>query len=132
MASIGIAYTSQSGTTYNVVFEEFTGKEFARTYDPSAQFQRTASGTTSLSGFGSRQKFIWAVNSHLTEAKAQEINALFRSWDNDRAMGQTAACGLIDDTLFGRTEASVIISTPPSFRYVAPNRIEVSMGMTEV
>lgn len=132
MASIGIAYSSQTGTTFNVTFSEFSGAEFARTYDSSVEFQRTSTGVASLSGLGAKQKRIWALNGHLTEAKAKELDDMFVSWDRDRSNGHPAACGLTDETLFDSYTTSVVISTPPSFAYVAPNRYSVAIGVVEV
>lgn len=132
MAAIGIAYTSNAGTTYNVTFDEFRGAEFARTYDGSVEFQRTATGTTSIAGLGRRQKYIWAINAHLTEAKAEEVDNMFKAWDNDRAQGRNVACGITDQTLFNSITSTAIFSTPPSFTYIAPNRIAVALGMTEI
>jgi len=132
VASIGIAYTSNQGTTFNVTFSEFAGAEFARTYDGSVEFQRTGTGTTSIAGLGRRQKYIWAISAHLTKAKAKEVDDLFKAWDNDRSKGRAVACGITDETLFDSLTSTAIISTPPTFTYLSPDRYSVALGLTEL
>lgn len=132
MASIGIAYTSQAGTTYNVVFQEFTGSAFARSYDESVTYERSTTGTNTLTGPASRQKNIWAVSAHLSHEKSKELDDLFKAWDLDRASGKAVGCGLTDRTLFDEYSTSVIISTPPSFVYLSPKRLLAAVGFTEL
>lgn len=128
--SIGLAYSS--GSTYNVVFREFTGAGIPRTYESTASFGRTASGATSISGSTGRQKYIWAISSFVSPADAQELDGMFRAWDADRAEGRPAACGLTDETFGPSLSTSVVFTTPPSYIYLSPQVIQVDFGVSEV
>lgn len=129
--SIGLAYSS-GGQTYNVVFREFTGAGIPRQYESVAAFSRTAAGTTSFSGSSARQKYIWAISSFVTPAKAQELDSMFRKWDEDRAAGFSSGCGLTDETFGSPLTTTVVFTTPPSYIYLSPSLIQVDFGVTEV
>jgi hypothetical protein len=132
VASIGLAYTSQGGATYNVVFQQFTDTDLPRSYDGSVAYARSTTGTNTLQGPASRQKNIWAISAHLSKAKAKELDDMFKAWDGDRATGKAVGCGLTDETLFDPLTTTVIISTPPSFTYLSPTRYLVAIGLTEL
>ena len=127
MSSIGVAYS-----TYNVVFDLFSGGEVARIFDSSATFSRGASGQQLISGNSSRQKYIWAVSGLLTEADAVNIEEMFKAWDTDRASGAAAAIGVTDQTFGASVTTSAIFSTPPSFIRTGPGHFTVAFGLTEV
>ncbi len=130
--SIGLAYTSQAGSTYNVVFSQFSGAEIARVYDGSAEFQRGSNGTQLLTGRAGRQKHIWAIAGPLANAKAVVLDQLFQAWDADRAAGHPAAIGITDETFGASMTTSAVISTPPSFARSGPQMMVASIGLTEV
>lgn len=127
MSSIGVAYS-----TYNVVFDQFSGAEIARTFDGSAQFTRGVSGQQVLTGNSARQKYIWGISGLLTEADAIKIDEMFKAWDLDRSSGLTAAIGVTDQTFGADVIAAAIFSTPPSFIRTGPLYYTVAFGLTEV
>jgi hypothetical protein len=127
MSAIGVAYS-----TYNVVFDQFTGGEIARTFDGSASFTRGVSGQQVLAGNSARQKYVWAVSGLLTEADAVKVDEMFQAWDLDRASGQTAAIGVTDQTFGAAVITAAIFSTPPSFIRTGPLHYTVAFGLTEV
>jgi len=129
--SIGLAYSS-GGDSYNVVFREFTGAGFPRQYESVATFSRTAAGTTSFGGSSARQKYIWAISAFLTPEKAQELDSMFRRWDQDRSAGFSSGCGLTDETFGTTVNATVVFTTPPSFIYLSGSLIQVDFGVSEV
>jgi len=129
--SIGIAY-SGSGTSYNIILENFTDRAIPRAYESQANFARTASGTTSLSGSGSSQKRIWAISCLVTRQEAETLDEMFRAWDDDRAAGKAAACGLADNCFGAPVSANVLFTTPPSYVYASPSLIQVDFAVTEV
>lgn len=126
MSSIGVAYS-----TYNVVFDLFSGGEVARTFDGSATFTRGVSGQQLVTG-NSRQKYIWAVSGLLPEADAVKIEEMFKAWDLDRSSGQPAAIGVTDQTFGTAITTTAIFSTPPSFIRTGPHHFTVAFGLAEV
>lgn len=131
--SVGIAYSSQGGGgSYNVVFRDFVDGALPRAYESQSNFTRSASGTTSLAGSGSLQKRLWAISAMLGNAKALELEGMFRAWDQDRSNGKPAACGLTDQTFGTSLTTSVLFTTPPSFRWVSPTTVQVDFAVTEV
>lgn len=132
MSAIAIAYTSSSGTSYNVTFNSFSGPEIARTYDASADFQRGSSGTQLISGRGGRQKYIWAISGHLDKETAKNIDDMFQAWDADRSLGLAAAVGIVDQTGVSNVTAQAVFTTPPSYTKFGPSRFAVALGLTEV
>ena len=129
--SIGLAYTGTGGS-YNVVFENFTGAGIPRQYQEGTNFERTASGATSISGSGSRQKYIWAISAFVTPAEAQTLDSMFRAWDTDRASGQPVGCGLTDNCFGPELTTTVLFTTPPSYVYFTKSLIQIDFGVTEV
>lgn len=127
MSSIGVAYS-----TYNVVFDLFSGGEVARTFDATATFTRGVSGQQLISGNTSRQKYIWAVSGVLTDTEAIKIEEMFKAWDADRASGLAAAIGVTDETFGPSLTTSAVFSTPPSFIRTGPHHFTVAFGLAEV
>jgi hypothetical protein len=132
MASIGLAYTSQGGTSYNIVLDQFTGAEIPRIYDGSATFGRTASGGTTIASRAGSQKYIWGISTPVTKTKALQIDTMFQAWDDDRGAGYAAAIGVTDQTFGASVTASAVFSTPPSYTYSNDNYVVVSFGLSEV
>jgi len=132
MAAFAIAYTAEGGTSHNIVFRQFTDRAISRQYDGSVEFQRTASGASALQGRSSRQKYTWVISSVVTKAVALELDALFRDWDEDRASGKAAACGIIDQTFGPDVNANVVFITPPAYTWLSPALAQVDFGITEV
>ncbi len=132
MSGIGLAYTSQAGQTYNIVFDQFSGAEIARVYDAGAQFQRGSNGTQLLTGRAGRQKMIWGLSGLLQTAEAVTLDEMFQAWDLDRAAGHAVAVGITDETFGATINAAAVISTPPSFSRSGPHLTSASIGLTEV
>lgn len=129
--SIGLAY-SGTGGTFNLVFKEFTGADIPRKYDTSTSFTRSASGATSFGGSPSRQKYIWAISCLVTKDDAITLDSMFRAWDEDRASGRPAGCGLTDETFGASITTTVLFTTPPSFIYLTKSLTQVDFGVVEV
>ena len=132
MSALAVAFTSVTGASFNITFNEFTGAELARTYDSSVDFERSISGTQLIQGRPGRQKYIWAISSPLSEADTRELDDLFQAWDEDRARGLAAAVGVLDETGFRSVSASAIFSTPPTYTKFGPTSYLVAFGLTEV
>lgn len=132
MSGIGIAYTSQAGQSYNVVFDQFSGAEIARVYDASAEFRRSSNGTQLLTGRAGKQKHIWAVAGLIQTSQAVVLDEMFQAWDTDRSAGHAAAVGVTDETFGATFTASAVISTPPTFSRSGPHLTTASIGLTEV
>lgn len=130
--AIGIAYSSQSSGTFNVVFKNFTDNIFPRSYESQSNFTRTSSGTTALAGSGSQQKRIWAVSALVSKGDALELETMFRAWDLDRSDGYSAACGLTDDCFGPSLTTNVVFTTPPSFAWAGPQLVQVDFAVTEL
>lgn len=132
MSAIGVAYTSSSGDSYNVTFDQFTEVELARSYVESTEFQRGVSGTQLIIGRPGRSKFLFAISAFVDEATAKDLDDMFRAWDVDRGKGLAAAVGVLDQTGFTDESCSAIFTTPPSFTKAGPNYYAVAFGLTEV
>ncbi len=132
MSSIGVAYTSSGGQTYNATFSSFTEAELARTYDSSDQFVRGVSGTQLITGRPGRSKYIFAVAALVDETVALELDNMFQAWDEDRGKGIAAAVGVLDETGFKAESVSAVFTTAPEFTKAGPNLYAVAFGLTEV
>ena len=131
MASIGIAY-SGSGGSYNVILNEFTTQELPRSYSNDAEYQQGISGATLLAGPAFKQKYVWAISARVDRTTAENLDGLFNSWDQDRADGLPAACGVVDQTFGSSVSVNAIFSTAPQFEYLNQHHFIVSFGLTEV
>ncbi len=132
MAAFAIAYTASGGASHNIIFRESMTPSIAREYDSTADFSRTASGGSVINGRSGRQKYIWAISSLVTKTVALELDTLFRDWDNDRASGQAAACGVLDQTFGPDVSANVVFTSPPTYTWLSPTSVQVDFGVTEV
>jgi hypothetical protein len=131
--SLGISYTPVAGTpVYDVTVTDFTETSLPRTYLSEAQYETSANGATILGGPAYQQKYVWVISCHMTPAKAQEVDAMFRAWDIDRSNGYTAAVGVVDETFGAQVSTNALFSTPPSYVYVSPTITLVSFGLTQV
>lgn len=131
--SLGISYTPVAGTpVYDITITDFTDSSLPRTYIAEAGYSQSAGGTSILDGPAYRQKYLWTIAAHLTPAKAQELDSMFRAWDQDRSSGISAAIGLIDETFGATVNATALFSTPPSYVYVSPSVTMVAFGLSEV
>lgn len=131
--SLGISYTPVAGTpVYDITFTEFTDNSLPRGYLAEASYETSANGATILGGPAFRQKYFWTISCHQSPAKAQELDAMFRAWDQDRSNGYSAAIGLIDETFGPQISTSALFSTPPSYIYISPSITLVSFGLSEV
>lgn len=131
-ATLGIAYTSQGGSDYNFVLDNFGDFGYPRSFVSDATFERSASGVFVLGGTSFRQKYQWVVSSVMKEFDAQSFQVMFQLWDADRADGYNAALGIEDRTFGGTVTADAIIVTPPSFTRMGPGLTMVSFGLQEV
>lgn len=132
MSALAVAFTTTTGSTFNVTFKAFSGAELARTYDASVSFERSISGTQLIQGRPGRQKYIWAISSPLSEAEAQELDDMFQAWDEERSKGLAAAVGVVDETGLRYVSASAVFSTPPTYTRFGPKNYLVAFGLTEV
>ena len=131
--SLGISYTPVAGTpVYDITFTEFADSALPRSYSSDVSYDLSANGATILSGPAFRQKYIWAISAHQRPEKAQEFDAMFRAWDEDRSNGYNAAVGIIDDTFGTQVSGSAVFSTAPSYVYVSPSITLVTFGLSEV
>jgi len=131
MTDFGIAY-SGTGDSYNIILNSFTEQSIPRTYSNENGLSVGLAGSTILAGPSYAQKRIWAISAVVNKETALEIDAMFRSWDQDRSSGLAAACGIVDRTFGPDISANATFSTAPSFQYVNKNYIIVSFGLTEV
>lgn len=132
MSAIGVAYTSSTGGSYNITFDQFSEVELARTYSETTEFQRGVSGTQLITGRPGRSKYIFAIAAYVDETTARELDDMFQAWDVDRGKGLAAAVGVIDETGFKTENTSAVFTTPPSYAKAGPNYYAVSFGLTEV
>ena len=132
--SIAISYTEQQddNTVYNIVIKNFTSEEIPRTYQGNFNIGQSANGASVMSGPAYRQKYIWAISAIVSKADALSIDAMFRDWDADRAVGESAAVGVADDTWGATVNSNAVFSTPPSFTYLNGSDTLVTFGLTEV
>ena len=130
--ALTIAYSSQAGVAYNITFKEFDGREIARSYQSTASFDRSLTGTQILSGPPTRAKYIWTVSAYITKEKALIVDELFRAWDLDRSTGLAAAVGVLDQNFGPDINGSAVISTPPTFSYYSESFVSVTLGLIEV
>lgn len=133
MSQIGVSYTPSGGSpVYNFVFDNFGDNSLPRNYKASTTFQDSANGATILTGPAYRQKYIWVISSIIPTTDASQFDVMFQAWDADRAAGLPAACGVTDETFGSIVNASVIISTPPTYVRQGPKFTMISFGLTEV
>jgi hypothetical protein len=131
--SLGISYTPVAGTpVYDITFTEFTDTALPRMYMAEASYENSVTGASILSGPAYRQKYMWTISCHQTPVKAQELDDMFRAWDEDRSNGYSAALGIIDRTFGAEVSSSALFSTPPSYVYISPSITLVSFGLSEV
>ena len=97
--SLGISYTPVAGSpVYDITISNFTDTTLPRTYLSDVSYGQSLKGATILTGPAFRQKYIWTISAHLSPAKAQELDAMFRAWDTDRSDGYSAALGPVSYT----------------------------------
>ena len=131
--SLGISYTPVAGTpVYDITIKEFTDSAIPRAYIAETSYGQSVTGASILTGPTYRQKYIWTIAAHLTPAQAQDLDAMFRAWDEDRSNGNNAAIGVVDQTFGAEVDTTALFSTPPSFTYVSPSRTAVAFGLSEV
>ena len=131
MKRIGLSYTSQGGTTYNIIIDNFGDRAIPRTYESSAVFSDSANGANISSGPAYKQKFQWVISTLTTKQKAEEFDLMFAAWDTDRSAGLPAACGIIDQTFGPDVVGSAVFVTPPSYVCLSPKDYLVSFGLKE-
>jgi len=92
----------------------------------------SANGANVITGPAFRQKYIWGIDAVVTKAEASAFEAMFQDWDSDRALGVSAACGVVDNTFGAEVSGSAIFSTPPTYSKFGPNNYALSFGLSEV
>lgn len=132
MSQIGISFTSTDNTVHSFVFTNFGETDMPRSYQSTASFTLSANGTSILGGPAYRQKYQWVLSSIVEKEEALQIDALFQSWDTDRAQGLPAACGVTDQTFGAEVSTSAVFVTPPSYNRLSPRLTLVSFGLEEV
>ena len=131
MSQIGLAYTSQGGTSHNFVIDNFGGNDLPRTYQASAEYGSSANGAVLQSGPAFRQKYQWAISTIMSKSDAADFDEMFTDWDADRAAGYPVACGITDETFGAVVNGSVVFGTPPSYTRLGPGLMLVSFGLLE-
>lgn len=133
MSSVAISYTTQdTSTVYNIVFTNFTDGTLPRSYVEQTNYTYGTKGTSIVNGPAYQEKRVWAISSLLPTATAEQVDIVYRQWDQDRAAGYSAALGLVDTTFGGTVTTNVIFTTAPTFERYGPNYFTVSFGLTEV
>jgi len=133
VASIGIAYTPQSGSpAYNFVIDNFQDAAMPRTYMSSATFDKSVNGAVILGGPAYRDKYQWVIATLMPTADAEAFDDMFRAWDTDRAAGHSVACGIVDETWGAQVSTSAVFMTPPTYTYSGGNLTMVSFGLGEI
>ena len=133
--TISISYDPQvqSGVSpITVVIDNFADNALPRSRVGNIDFSQSANGTSILSGPAVAQKFQWVISAILTKTKAESLDNLFGYWDEDRADGRAAACGIVDTTWKSSLTTSAVFITPPVFTYLNDNLITVSFGLQQV
>ena len=131
MKKIGLSYTSQDSTVYDILIDNFGSEDMPRTYLSSANFSNSVSGTSLIAGPAYKQKYQWVISTLVPKETAEAFDEMFQAWDQDRASGLPAACGLVDQTFGPEVTASVIFITPPSYTCLSPRSYLVSFGLQE-
>lgn len=132
MSTLGISYTSQGGTPYNFVLDNFGDFSMPRSYVSSTSFEQSANGTSILGGPAYGQKYQWVISTVMPKDDAIAFDAMFQAWDGDRANGFAAACGVSDQTWGPTVSASALFVTPPSYTRMGNTLMLVSFGLQEV
>jgi len=133
VASIGIAYTPQSGSpAYNFVVDNFQDSALPRTYMSSATFEKSTNGAVILGGPAYQDKYQWVISTLMETSDAESFDAMFRAWDTDRAAGHSVACGIVDKTWGTTVSTNAVFMTPPTYSYAGGYYTLVSFGLGEV
>lgn len=133
MAGIAIAYSSQETTgTYNIVFTDFTSRDLPRQWENAASFGRSQTGALLQQGPRFQQKYIWTIDCMVDVGVAEQLAALYASWDFDRAKGKSVAVGITDATFGQVIQTQATFSTAPAFTYASLRKTIVSFGLTQV
>ena len=131
--TVAIAFTSQeTGTTYNVVFENFTDAEFPRQWSSTAAFNRSGTGAFIQSGPRYQQKYNWTIDCLVETSVAEELDALYRAWDIDRAAGKSVAVGILDKCFGDDVSGAATFTVAPTYTYAGPRHTMVSLGLAQV
>ena len=129
---IGISYTSPGGPAYTFQVDNFGDNAMPRSYVGSLDFDLSANGANILGGPAYRQKYQWVISTIMATPDAESFDAMFQAWDSDRALGLTAACGVIDQTWGPEIDTNAIFVTAPSYARLGPRLTLVSFGLQEV
>ena len=103
-----------------------------RSYMGTISFDLSSNGASILGGPAYRNKYQWVISSLLSKADALALDALYQGWDTDRANGENAACGIIDETWGATVNTSAVFITAPSYVRMGPQYVLVSFGLQEV
>ena len=129
---IGISYTAEEGTAYNVQVDNFGDNAMPRSYVGSASFSLSANGANILGGPAFKQKYQWVISTIMPTVDAKYFDTMFQAWDTDRASGLAAACGITDETWGPDVDTSAVFVTPPTYTRMSPRLTMVSFGLQEV
>ena len=133
MPTIGISYTPSAGSpVYSFQIDNFGDNAMPRSYVGSFAFSQSLNGANILGGPAFRQKYQWVISTIMNTSDAQSFDAMFQSWDVDRASGLTAACGIIDETWGAVVDTSAVFITAPTYTRLSPILTLVSFGLQEV
>jgi hypothetical protein len=133
MAGLAIAYSGQSGGgSWNIVFTEFTSRDFPRSFENSAGFGRSQTGALIQSGPRYQQKYSWTIDCMVNSFVAVALMELYTQWDKDRAGGKSVAVGITDATFGPTVMGQATFTTAPTFTYASPRKTIVSFGLMGV
>ncbi len=130
MSTIGIAYSGAS--SHNIVIDNFGDNAMPRSYVGSISYDLSSNGASILGGPAYRNKYQWVISTIVLKQTALDIDAMYQDWDTSRALGENAACGIIDETWGPAVNTSAVFVTAPRYTRLGPVYVLVSFGLQEV
>ena len=131
--AVAIAFTSQdTGTSYNVVFRDFTSPDIPRSWQGTAGFARSLTGANVLKGPRYQQKYQWTIDCILPTEDAERLDKMYAAWDVDRADGKAVAVGILDTCFGDDVSGSAVFTVAPTYTYAGPRHTIVSLGLVQV
>jgi hypothetical protein len=105
-----------------VEFDGFTDTDFPRTYMAQASLEFSQIGTAYASGPARKQRQMWSISSHGDSEKWDDIQAVYDSWDEQRARGSNLAYVSFVDELIGSAKTyKAFFTEPPALSKISPS-----------
>ena len=131
--TVAIAFTSQeTGTTYNVVFRDFTNMDYPRQWGNDAAFNRSGTGAFIQSGPRYQQKYNWSIDCLVETTVAKELDNMYKAWDYARSTGKSVAVGILDKCFGDDFSGQATFTVAPTYTYAGPRHTMVSLGLSQV